>query len=137
MLKMKKIRNERGQTMVEFAMVAPLLLILLLGILQFGATFNRYLTLTDAVRAGARKGAVSRGVVDPKGACENEVLAAAGASPKQPGGLDPNDLSVSCSSTWSAGADVTVTATYPYSIKLLNLPIWSGNLSSTMKERVE
>ena len=46
--------------MTEFALVMPILLFLLLGIIQFGIVFNNYVTLTDAVRAGARKGAVSR-----------------------------------------------------------------------------
>ena len=46
--------------MVEFAMVLPILLMLVFGIIQFGITFNHSLTLTDAVRVGARQAAVSR-----------------------------------------------------------------------------
>jgi Flp pilus assembly protein TadG len=132
MLKMTKIRNERGQTMVEFALVLPMLVVLLLGIFQFGVAFNNYVTLTDAVRAGARKAAVSRGSSDPAGDCRNEVLAAKG-------GLNATELSrnLSCTSSWSSGSDVTVTADYPYSISLLNWKVVSGRFSSTMKERVE
>ena len=62
--------NEKGQAMVEFAIVLPILLMLVLGIIQFGITFNHYLTLTDAVRAGARQAAVSRTASDPVGAAE-------------------------------------------------------------------
>jgi Flp pilus assembly protein TadG len=51
-------KSERGQTMVEFTLIVPILLVLMLGIAQFGITFNNYVTLTDAVRAGARKAAV-------------------------------------------------------------------------------
>ena len=40
--------NERGQTMVEFALVVPILCVVLFGILQFGALYNDYVTLTDA-----------------------------------------------------------------------------------------
>jgi Flp pilus assembly protein TadG len=132
MLKMTKIRNERGQTMVEFALVLPILLVLLLGIFQFGVAFNNYVTLTDAVRAGARKAAVSRQASNPSAACTAEVMAAKG-------GLDATELgkNLSCSSSWAAGSDVTVTADYPYSISLLNWKIVSGRFSSTMKERVE
>src|SRR5438046_331423 len=54
------IRSQRGQTMVEFAMVLPILALLLFGVIQFGITFNNYVTLTDAVRAASRKAAVSR-----------------------------------------------------------------------------
>ena len=45
--------------MTEFALVLPILALLLFGIVQFGLVFNNYLTLTDAVRSGARKAAVS------------------------------------------------------------------------------
>jgi Flp pilus assembly protein TadG len=132
MLKMTKFRNERGQTMVEFALVLPILLVLLLGIFQFGVAFNNYVTLTDAVRAGARKAAVSRNASNPSADCRAQVLAAKG-------GLDAAQLSMnlSCTSSWAAGSDVTVTADYPYSISLLNWTVVSGRFSSTMKERVE
>ena len=46
--------------MVEFAIVLPILLMLVFGIIQCGILFNHSLTLTDAVRAGARQAAVSR-----------------------------------------------------------------------------
>jgi Flp pilus assembly protein TadG len=132
MLKMTKIRSERGQTMVEFALVLPMLLVVLLGIFQFGVAFNNYVTLTDAVRAGARKAAVSRQSSDPAGDCRAQVMAAKGS-------LDATELgkNLSCSSSWAPGSDVTVTADYPYSISLLNWKIVSGRFSSTMKERVE
>ena len=39
-------RNERGQTMVEFALIVPLLCVILFGVLQFGALYNDYLTPT-------------------------------------------------------------------------------------------
>ena len=57
--------NDRGQTMVEFALVVPILCLVLFGILQFGMLYNDYVTLTDATRVGARKGAVSRTAVNP------------------------------------------------------------------------
>ena len=40
--------------MVEFTLVLPVLLVVLFGIIQFGITFNNYISLTDSVRAGAR-----------------------------------------------------------------------------------
>jgi Flp pilus assembly protein TadG len=126
------IENERGQTMTEFALVLPMLIVLLFGIIQFGIAFNNYVTLTDAVRAGARKAAVSRNLSDPAGACRNAVLAAAP-------NLDQNDLktNLSCTSAWKPGSDVTVHADYKYEIKLLDWVVYSGRLNSTMRERVE
>jgi Flp pilus assembly protein TadG len=126
-----RLKNERGQTLTEFALVLPLLVVLVLAIAQFGVAFNNYVTLTDAARAAARKGAVSR-EGGQASACQAAGYAA-GQNLNNPG----TDFVVTCSSSWSAGSDVTVTATYPYSINLLGWVVASGNLSTTMKERVE
>ena len=77
MKKRTDITREQGQTMTEFAIVLPILVVLLFGIMQFGIAFNNYVTLTDAARAGARKAAVSRNSSDPAGDCKSAVLAAA------------------------------------------------------------
>ena len=49
----------RGQTLVEFALIAPVIFILLFGIIDFGMALDRRLTLQHAVREGARYGAVT------------------------------------------------------------------------------
>ena len=48
-----------------------------------------------------------------------------------------SDLDVTVDSTWQPTDDVSVTATYPYSISLLGMVVKSGRLSSTTTERVE
>jgi Flp pilus assembly protein TadG len=116
--------------MVEFAIVLPLLLLLILAILQLGVVFNNYVTLTDAVRAGARQGAVGRSVADPVGSAVSRVRTSAA-------GLDQTRLSVSVTSSWAQGANVTVSASYPYSINILGLIVQSGSLTSVTTERVE
>jgi Flp pilus assembly protein TadG len=125
------IRNERGQTMVEFALVVPILCVVLFGIMQFGALYNDYVTLTDASRVGARKATVSKYEVNPEAVAE----AAARNSAK---GLDPDKLGVLVSATaWERGQSVTVVATYPYEIDLLGFVVASGDLTSETTERVE
>ncbi len=47
-------RGESGQSVLEFALVLPVLLLILLGIIQFGAVFNSLITLNAAAREGAR-----------------------------------------------------------------------------------
>ena len=130
MIKRFDIRNERGQTMTEFAIVLPILALLLFGVIQFGITFNNYITLTDAVRAGARKGAVGRHLSNPQAAVTTQVRNAATD-------LKSSGLQITVNSTWAQGSDVTVTATYPYSINLLGVVVKSGRLSSSTTERVE
>ena len=124
------IRDDSGQTMVEFTLVLPILCVLLFGILEFGIVWNHYVTLTDAVRAGARKAAVSRQTSNPQQACIDQVKSSASD-------LDQSKLAANCVSSWQPTADVTVTATYPYSVSLMGLVIASGNLKSTTQERVE
>jgi Flp pilus assembly protein TadG len=127
---MRKTKNERGQTMTEFAIVLPIFALLLFGILQCGIVFNNYVTITDAVRAGARRAVVSWSDPSPRDTCMNQVRTSAAD-------LDLAKLQVDCVSTWQPRADVTVTASYPYSISLLGLVVKSGRVTSTMKERVD
>ena len=46
--------DRAGTAAVEFALVLPALLMILVGIIQFGVALNNYLELTDAVQAGDR-----------------------------------------------------------------------------------
>jgi Flp pilus assembly protein TadG len=50
-------RGERGQSVIEFALMAPILMLLLLGLMEFGHGLNSYLTIVAAARDGARLGA--------------------------------------------------------------------------------
>ena len=130
-----RYRNERGQAIVEFALVLPILMAILLGIIQFGIIFNNYITLTDATRAGARKASVSRFLNDNGASAKQAVQDSAQ-------GLDQTVLaptiSVTAAPDWStAGNQVTVTASYPYTINILGWTIKAGNLTSTTKERLE
>jgi hypothetical protein len=58
-ISIKSLRNEKGQSLVEFAILLPILLLLLMGILEFGIILNSYLTINNASREGARLGIVS------------------------------------------------------------------------------
>ncbi len=49
-----RVRSERGAELVEFALVLPLLLVLIGGIIDFGFLFQRYEVVTNAAREGAR-----------------------------------------------------------------------------------
>lgn len=126
------IGAERGQALVEFALVLPLFALLLFAIVQFGITFNHYLSVTDAVRAGGRQAAVGRFTPAPTDAT---IAAVRRASPN----LDQESLQVAviAPAGWTRGADVTVTASYPYEIDLLGVALKSGRLESSITERIE
>jgi len=50
----RRRRGERGSQLIEFALVFPMLLLVMLGIIDFGLLFQRYEVLTNAAREGAR-----------------------------------------------------------------------------------
>jgi Flp pilus assembly protein TadG len=108
--------GERGVAAVEFALVAPILLLLVFGIIDFGLAFHAWDASENAAREGARVGAVDSSVAD----IQARVASATSF-------LDQTKLSVdvSCSkdnggnfnpcasgSTWTEGDIVRVEVTY-------------------------
>lgn len=53
------IKNEKGASAVEFALILPILIMLVFGIFWFGIAYNNYIALTHAAREGARLAAVN------------------------------------------------------------------------------
>jgi Flp pilus assembly protein TadG len=51
---MPSLRSERGAELIEFALVLPLLLFIILGLVDFGFMFQRFEVVTNAAREGAR-----------------------------------------------------------------------------------
>ncbi|TDL41385.1 TadE/TadG family type IV pilus assembly protein [Arthrobacter nitrophenolicus] len=98
---MKSSSKEKGAVAVEMAILLPLLLLILMGIMEFGRVFNVQISLTHAAREGARHAAIHhhKSTLDVEGT-------ALGAAPS----LDNLTVAVehdadSCSS----GSDVQVT----------------------------
>jgi len=71
--------SERGSSLVEFAIVLPLLMLVTTGIFAFGFALNNYLELTNAVNIGAQLLAVSRG--DQSNPCTAAITALYNAAP--------------------------------------------------------
>lgn len=98
--------RERGAAVVEFALVVPVLLLLVLGIAEFGRAYNIQTTVSGAAREGARAMALQNDPAAARAAVEN----AAGTL-----GLSDAQISVSPSSCPVGGdtsVDATVTVTY-------------------------
>lgn len=100
---MGNLRSERGAIAVEFALVLPLLLMIIFAIIELGHAYNVQISVTHASREAARTMAVEQVWADA-------VTAARLSSPT----LDPASLSLTPSAvTCSPGATVEVTARYP------------------------
>jgi Flp pilus assembly protein TadG len=134
-------RDEGGQALVEFALVLPLMLLILLGIVQFGTVFRDYIALTDATRVGARQASVARSI-QPESQRIPTVIARVH---KAAVNLDANKMTVvvepvgvdGVTPGWEASGDVTVRATYPFKVDLFGLVFFTGTLKSRTTERVE
>jgi TadE-like protein len=79
----KKRRKERGQSLIEFALTAPMLIVLLLGLVEMGHAFNSYMTIVAASRDAARLGA-QRGATGGDTAMRNLVKAEIERLPNAP-----------------------------------------------------
>jgi hypothetical protein len=62
----KKIEGERGQSILELALILPVLLMLVLGISEFGRAWMTLNIMTGAVREGARIASVTPNLPDNK-----------------------------------------------------------------------
>lgn len=64
-------KSERGAAAVEFALLAPVLIMLLLGIMEFGRAYNAQITLSNAAREGVRVMAINNSQSAAKVATKN------------------------------------------------------------------
>jgi Flp pilus assembly pilin Flp len=115
----ERATDERGAALVEFALVLPLLLILLLGMLEFGKVFNYWIDTTHLANEGARWAVVNRnpgaGTLQEyiKGQA-NTIELRDGGTPSIPAG-DAAEVCISFplgSSNVGDPVQVTVSATY-------------------------
>jgi Flp pilus assembly protein TadG len=96
--------NNSGQALVEMALVLFLLLLLVLGIFEFGRAMYIKNTLTHAARAGARAGVVTPGIISVNDIIPNDACTYTGTT-----GNDPI-YKAACSSLYSGinKADVRI-----------------------------
>jgi Flp pilus assembly protein TadG len=105
---LQRLRSERGASAVEFAFIVPLLLVLALGIAEFGRAFQVEGTLSAAAREGVRAMAL-----------QNNQPAARSMARSVASSLNPQltDAQIaitpaSCPAAYTPGASVTLTITY-------------------------
>jgi Flp pilus assembly protein TadG len=99
--------RDRGATAVEFALLLPMLLLLVFGLIDFGRALNAQITLTQAAREGARLAALG-----------GQLSAVVSRTQTAATGLSSSQVSVTvtaCPSGSGSTADATVQASYPFS----------------------
>ena len=105
-------QDRRGQSVVEFALVAPVMLLLVFGMIQFGLVLNAELTLTEAVRQGAQ-------IVASGGSAQAATEVVLADAPMV------QDPSVSVS---PSGSQITLSATGSYPVLVPDLPFLGSSV---------
>ncbi len=112
-------RYEAGTSVVEMAIVLPLLLLLVFGIAEFGVAFTRWNSLTNAVREGAREGVVFRTPCDT--AAVTTLIQNTIENFSTSSGLDgPSITTTVVGACTGTGTQLTVTSTAPHSLIALS-----------------
>lgn len=99
-------KSTDGQSLVEFALVLPILILLILGMIEFGWILNGKITLTSAVREGARAAIVCESQTKALTAAQTAVNNSAASS-----SLTNITTTVNTFDLTTRKAVVTVTAT--------------------------
>jgi len=110
----KKLRSEAGASAVEFALLLPLLMMILFGIIEFGMALYRQSILTNASREGARLG-----IVQSVPAITDAQINAAIDNYLTPAGINPGNVSRTIVNGLVTGTPVRVTLTLPYTFTVL------------------
>jgi hypothetical protein len=122
----RRLRSERGQAVVEFALVVPLLCMLVIAIFHFGKVMNYWLDLNHVASEGARKAAVK--TFDTYGEYETWICDRLETSELRTGGTPsiPNPSAVAISfpeGTHDVGDPVLVEVSADYSVPLIGATI--------------
>lgn len=115
----RRLQSESGASAVEFALLLPVLVMILFGIIEFGFAMYRQTILTNASREGARLGIVQSTPPITAG-----QINAAIDTYLTPAGINPADVSRAIIPGAVTGAPVRVTLTLPYTF--VTLPQLTG-----------
>ena len=116
----RRSRSERGAVLIEAAVALPLLLLVVLGIVDFGLLFQRYEVLTNAAREGARIAVLPVGYSTTEvKARVRQYIAAGGLKPTDADPKDPVTETLELSSGGACVTVRTVTVTYPHTFSFV------------------
>ncbi len=112
--------DDRGAIMVEFALIVPILLILLFGIIEFGRAYNTQISLQGAAREGARALALGNSAAAAVDASSGVAITVSSSSGCPDGDSD-------------AYATVTTAAEFTFSIPFVNLGTKTLHATASMR----
>ena len=142
----QRVNRRRGSAMVEFALIAPMLLLVMAGVLDYSLALRTAIVVADAARAGAQYGSLtaanSSDISGMQAAARNAAPTLTGLTVTAEQACQCSDgTAASCSGSCSTGAlsvyvRVTATATAPLAFRYPGLA-FSGAVSSSATMRAQ
>jgi len=114
-------RSEEGGALVEFAVVLPMMMVLITGMFSFGVVLNNYMVLTTSIGNGSRALALSRGQTTPALAASDPCAYAVQVAQSSGPALNPKGMSFNISWTTINASGTSVTTKYTNSCPGLSL----------------
>jgi Flp pilus assembly protein TadG len=130
-------RTEEGAAAVEFAIIVPVLVLLLFGIIDFGFLFNDYISVRQGAREGARLAVVDNQT--PTANCPaGDLVCKTRERVGAPLYWDEIDVAIKFEGDRTPGTDVSVCVDYPMDSKTgLFSAVLDGTLSTKVTMRLE
>jgi len=135
-MRLRALRAEtKGQALLEFALILPILLMLLLGVIEFGRVWSIDERVSDATREGAREAVLADPTITEQQVHDFLMYRLAQA------GVDTTVATITFSQTganWKAsGLPQTVTVQFPYSFMFFSSALGTIQIVSSFTMRNE
>jgi Flp pilus assembly protein TadG len=134
----RRILDERGQALVEFALLAPVLVLILIGVIQIGTWIFSDVDLSSGTREAGRLLSTSKDDPSAIKDVEDRLMQNLNSD------VDASKLQYSFSPSpagstplWPAGTTVTMTVTYPDQLTVMGVPLGSQTMTSSAQVRMQ
>jgi Flp pilus assembly protein TadG len=134
----RRIRDGRGQALVEFAVLVPVLMLLLVGVIEVGSWFWTDIDLTSGTREGGRLLAASKNdasaIQDVEARLVQNINSEIDATKLR---YSFNPAPASSTPLWASGTTVTLTVTYPDELSVLGISASDPNMTTSAQVRIQ
>ena len=131
-MRMRALRADvRGQALLEFALILPILLMLVLGIIEFGRIWNINQMVSDTTREGARRAVLADPTITQQGVHDFMMQRLWDAH------VDTNVVTITFTNWHSSNNPATVTVQFPYSFMFFTRAFGTVQITSSFTMRNE
>jgi Flp pilus assembly protein TadG len=134
----RRVLDEPGQVLVEFAVLLPILVLVLIGVTEFGIWIFTDVDLTSGTREAGRLLSTSKDDLNAVRDVKDRLIQNLNSE------IDPSKLQYSFSPApagstplWPSGTTVTMTVTYPDQLKVVGIAASDPSMTATAQVRIQ